>query len=88
MDSNQGKDQHGETKIFVNTREKEVAGNVITYQAVVNLAYPNSPGGQDLRFTVIYRDGPPENPEGSMNPGQSVKIKKGMIFDVSPTTQS
>jgi hypothetical protein len=88
VDSKQGKDQHGEIKIFVNTIEKEVPGPTITYEALVKLAFPNSPSGEDLRFDVIYRDGPPENREGSLNPGQSVKIVKGMIFDVTPTTQS
>lgn len=88
MDSQQEKDQHGDVKIFVNTIGKEVPRPTITYETLVKLAFPNSPGGADLRFDVIYRDGPPQNREGSLNPGQSVKVTEGMIFDVTPTTQS
>ena len=39
-------------------------------------------------FTITYRNGPKQNPEGEMLPGGKVKIKNGMIFDVTQTTKS
>ena len=42
----------------------------------------------DATFTVTYDDGPRENPHGSLIEGQSVKIKNGMVFNVTPTIRS
>ena len=53
-----------------------------------HLDYPVPPTGANLMFTIAYRNGPPENPKGHLVEGESVYIKNGMIFDVTPTDRS
>lgn len=74
--------------IAVNAQKKEVAETKLTFDEVVTLAYPIPPDGQNIMFTIKYRKGPKENPKGSLLEGQSVRIKDGMIFDVTPTDRS
>lgn len=74
--------------IIVNTEEKEVTKRRLTFDDLVKLAYPVPPTGANLMFTIAYRNGPPENPKGHLLEGQSVYVKNGMIFDVTPTDRS
>jgi hypothetical protein len=74
--------------IRVNTEPFEVVERYQTFDQIVKLAYPVPPEGQNIMFTVMYRHGPKENPKGSLLEGQSVKVKDGMIFDVTPTDRS
>jgi hypothetical protein len=76
------------TTIIVNTREKKVEGDAVKFDQVVRLAFENPPTGDNIEITVAFRKGPRENPSGTMHPGQSVKIKEGMIFDVTATDKS
>lgn len=74
--------------IAVNAQKKEVAETKLTFDEVVKLAYPIPPDGQNIMFTIKYRNGPRVNPKGSLLEGQAVRIKNGMIFDVTPTDRS
>jgi hypothetical protein len=46
------------------------------------------PAGPNVQFTVTYRKEPRQNHEGSMTEGETVRIKDGMIFDVTETNKS
>lgn len=74
--------------IIVNAQKKEVAEPTLTFDDVVKLAFPVPPPGQNILFTIKYRKGPAVNPKGSLLEGQSVRIKNGMIFDVTTTDRS
>lgn len=76
------------TAIIINARPYEVQGKEISFEEVVNLAYNNAPPtGPYVTITVTYSRG--ENgKEGSMLPGDSVKVKNKMVFDVSATDRS
>ena len=74
--------------IVVNAQRKEVAEPKLTFDEVVKLAFPIPPAGQNILFTIKYRKGPAVNPKGSLLEGHSVRIKDGMIFDVTPTDRS
>jgi Multiubiquitin len=80
--------EHREYKIIVNTREKTVKGDDITYEHVVKLAFPEPPPGKEIVYTVTYRDGPKANPEGTMIAGDTVEVKDDMIFNVTATDKS
>lgn len=73
--------------IFVNTRRHEVAKDEVSYEDVVKLAYPDGPTGPNVGYTVLYQRGH-GNKDGALGPGQSVKVKHGMSFDVTPTDLS
>lgn len=77
-----------ETTIFVNTRKKEEKKRHLTYDQVVALAFNPVPTGPNIMFTITYRNGPRQNPEGELLPAGRVKIKNGMIFDVTQTIKS
>lgn len=77
-----------EITIFVNTRKKEEKKRHLTSDEVVALAFNPVPTGVNIKFTITYRNGPKQSPEGELLPGGKVKIKNGMIFDVTQTTKS
>jgi len=75
-------------KIIVNAQPKSVEKNKLTFAEVVELAFNPPPIGPNILFTITYRKGPKENPEGSLLEGKTVKIKDGMIFNVTQTDKS
>jgi hypothetical protein len=74
-------------EIFVNAKRKPWDQDTISYTQVVDLAYPPPHTPTEI-FTVQYSRGPKENPQGTLVDGQSVKIKNGMVFDVTRTDKS
>jgi hypothetical protein len=74
--------------IFVNGRKKLVTTRLLSFDQVVALAFDPVPTGPNIIFTITYRHGPRENPEGNLLEGGTVKIKDGMIFNVTPTNKS
>jgi hypothetical protein len=60
----------------------------ITFDRVVALAFPNPPTGDGVQFTVQYTRGQGNKPAGTLVEGQSIKVKDGMEFDVTPTNRS
>ncbi len=80
--------RHRGVTIMVNGEPHEETEARISFEKVVKLAYPVPPPGTCIEFTVTYRNGPPENPKGTLTVGHSVEIKNRMIFDVTPTDRS
>lgn len=74
--------------VVVNGREKEVTENELTFEQVVALAFANPPSGDNIVITITYRRGHGNKPEGTLLPGGSVKVKDGMIFNVTATNKS
>ena len=74
--------------ITVNARQKTVAEKKLSFMEVVALAFNPVPTGDNWVFTVTYYNGPKKNSEGSMVKGDKVKIKKGMVFNVTATDKS
>lgn len=74
--------------IIVNGQKKTVTTRTVTFDEIVKLAFPTPPPGANILYTVSYEDGPRVNPQGSLKEGQSVKVKNGMIFNVSATDRS
>ena len=55
---------------------------------LVALAYANPPKGELICFTITYRRGQGNKPEGTLDEGDTVKLKEGMIFNVTATDKS
>jgi hypothetical protein len=85
---NGGQGHIKEYKIIVNGREKIVNKKELSFAEVVALAFDNPPTGPNIVFTITYRRGEGNKPEGSMVEGETVKIKDGMIFNVTATDKS
>ena len=77
-----------EITIIVNGRERTVTGKEVTFDQLVALAFDSPPTGENIQFTITYRRGPGNKPEGSVVEGETVKVKKGMIFNVTSTDKS
>lgn len=60
----------------------------ITYEEVVKLEVPAYTPTSGVSYAVTYRRGHGEKPEGVLTPGTSVRVKEGMVFNVSETGQS
>jgi len=73
--------------IIVNAREHTVPKDELSFDEVVAF-YENPPVGPNVYFTVTYRRGQGNKPEGSLVSGESVRVKEGMIFVVTPTDRS
>ena len=74
-------------KIIVNGREKVVQKVELSYKEIVELAF-GSTGNNAIVYTVTYSKGPEENKYGDMVSGDVVKIKEGMVFNVTATSRS
>jgi hypothetical protein len=60
----------------------------ITFAELVTLEVTNYSEHPEITYSVKYKNGHGNKPEGILSPGGSVKVKEGMIFNVSETGQS
>ena len=74
--------------IVVNARPREVAGREVSFLRVVQLAFEGATINETTVYTVTYKRGPHQNPQGSMVEGDVVRIKNEMIFNVTRTDKS
>ncbi len=91
MSNAQHKEGQGHTKeftIIVNGREHKVAQQILSFADVVKVAFPNPPTGENIVFTVTYRNADSEKREGTLIEGGTVNIKNGTIFNVTATDKS
>ncbi len=73
--------------IYVNTRPHEVERGHISFEQVVELAYPTAPYGDNTGYSVMYELGRSDK-DGTLVAGESVKVKHCMRFDVTATDRS
>ncbi|MEB0001684.1 multiubiquitin domain-containing protein [Cryobacterium sp. 10S3] len=78
----------GPTTIIVNTRSHPVTEKKISFEQVIELAYPDQPATEADSFTVRYSRGHDGHGSGTLTAGQDVPVKKEMVFDVYRTTRS
>lgn len=74
--------------IVVEATPHEWPKGEITYEEVVRLEVPGYTPESGISYAVKYTRGDSNRPEGVLAPGGSVKVKEGMVFNVSETGQS
>jgi len=74
--------------IIVNGRERTVAKGDLSFEEVVALAFPGAPPDEQTAYTVTYKRGQGNKPEGTLVAGENVKVKEGMIINVTATRRS
>lgn len=72
--------------LFVNSQPKQFHGQEISYSQVAELAFGSY--DETKGYTVVYSDGPEQNPEGTMSKGKVVYVKHNMRFNVTLTHRS
>jgi hypothetical protein len=75
-----------EIRIYINTREFLVRKTKLTYQDLVDFAYPGDVPGPDKVYEITYSS--EHGPDGSVGVGGEVKLKEGMVFNVGITNRS
>ena len=81
-------DDHKTYTIIVEGTPHEWPKEEITYAEVVTLEVPDYSQHPEITYSVKYKEGPRDKPEGALSPGASVKIREGTVFSVSETGQS
>ena len=74
--------------IIVNGRTYPVTNDEVSFDQVVDLAYPNGGRGPLIKYTVNYYNGAGRLPEGKLNEGEGAKVKDGTVFNVTRTDRS
>jgi hypothetical protein len=74
-------------RIIVNAREKVVSEKFLSYDVVVALAFP-TPNQDQVMYTVTFKHGCGNQSQGSLVKGEDVRVKNGMIFNVTATDKS
>jgi predicted RNase H-like nuclease (RuvC/YqgF family) len=77
-----------EFKILVNSREKNWNKTEISYSEVVILAYGSYSTDPNVIYSITYSRGNALNHRGTLVLGDTVKVKNGMVFDVTFTNKS
>jgi hypothetical protein len=87
-DGNHGasSDHKKEVRIFINTREFVVPKTKLSYQDLVDMAYPGDVPGPDKVYEITYSN--EHGPDGSVGVGGEIKLKEGMVFNVGITNRS
>jgi hypothetical protein len=86
-------DEHDKEKkktvtIIVEGTKHEWPKGEISYVEVVTLEVPDYAKHPEITYSVKFKNGPGDRPEGTLSPGGKVQVKEGMIFSVSETGQS
>ena len=85
--SNEDKDKGAD--IAVNGELRHVPDRTVTYEQVVELAFPNLTADDNNTFTVLYRKVDHSRAEGSLVAGAEVKVhKEGSSFSVTHSIRS
>lgn len=79
---------HHHYELIVNAQKRKWESETISFEQVVELAFPSPEFGGNIQYTVTYSKGPKENPDGTLVAGQSVGVKSGMVFNVTKTDKS
>ncbi|CAM2792228.1 multiubiquitin domain-containing protein [Janthinobacterium lividum] len=78
---------HGQPfEIIINAESFDIKQKQLTFRELCLLAFPDGQFGENVAWTVTYSD--PHGPEGSMVDGDTIKVKKGMVFNVGRSDKS
>jgi len=76
--------------VIVNGVDKAlpIGTDQLSYEEVVKLAYGNYNSSSSVIYSIAYSNGPVENKKGVLVKGDSVRVRKGMIFNVGCSNKS
>lgn len=77
-----------EFNIIVNGRPKTVTSKIQTFEDIVKLAFGTIADGDSTIYTMTYKKNGGNKPEGTLVAGDKIKIKSGVIFNVTATDKS
>ncbi len=75
-------------EITINAEDFEEPKGKMTYDRVVDLAYPDNANFPQATYSIIFERGASGKPQGTLSKGDQVEIVKGMRFRVKRTGES
>ena len=73
----------------MNATEHVLHHDIVTYDEVVEIAFPGHPTNPDIVFSVTFEKAQSKPHQGTLAQGGKVEVKKkGTIFDVTQTNRS
>ena len=75
-------------QIIVDGTPHDVPTDELTFDEVVNLAYPDGGRGELITYTVTYYNGGGRPPEGALAAREKAKVQDGTVFNVTRTDRS
>lgn len=88
MADKQGNDSDKGIRIIIDGTPHLVDTDEVTFDAVVDLAYPDGGRGTFITYTVTFYNGGGRPPEGALAEGEKAKVKDGTVFNVTRTDRS
>lgn len=79
---------HKGFRIIVDGTPHVIQTEEITFDEIVDIAYPSGGRGDLITYTVSFYEGGGRPAEGSLIEGEKVKIKDGTVFNVTRTDRS
>jgi len=78
-----------EYEIIVNGTEHPVTTEILTFSAIVDIAFPGHPVDPNVIFSMTFEHAESKPHAGTLAEGGQVTVKKrGTIFDVTQTNKS
>lgn len=77
-----------EFNIIVNGRQKTVTQRTLTFEDIVILAFGSIGDNNCTVYTMTFKKGDDCRPEGSLVAGDQIRIKSGVVFNVTATDKS
>lgn len=77
-----------ETEITVNGRRRTVPDDGVSFEEVLELAFPGPHTDPNVVFSMTYRHAAQHPSAGELAPGGMVKVKTGSVFNVTRTVKS
>ena len=74
--------------IVVNGTHHAVPNSEVSFDEVVDIAYPDGGRGPLITYTVDFYNGAGRPPESKLIEGQKAKVKDGTVFNVTRTDRS
>ncbi len=75
-------------EIIVNSRPHVVPTEQVTFEQVVQLAFPGYQPEPNVMFSMTYRHAASKPHASELGSGGVVEVKKGTVFNVTKTIQS
>lgn len=75
-------------EIIVNSRPREIDGHEVSFEQIVQLAFPGGAADQNTVYSMTYRKAASHPHAGELGPGGTIEIKKGTVFNVTRTVRS
>lgn len=74
--------------IYIDSREKVWSKKNITFEEVIILKNGSISSDPNMSYSITFKKGDNEKPEGIMVAGDEIKVKNEMKFNVSETNRS